>query len=114
VKEDFSMVLLFGVPAALVLGLLGGSRLLRLLILALFWFVRLAAQTAYLAHPGRKGFFGVDGMAAVQFDGSSDWAALAYWPSQVLLAALLLGVFHLGERLRGRKRVATPQEMNLR
>ena len=47
------------------------------------WFTFLALQTAYLAHPGRTGFFGVDGMRAVQGE------VPVYWLSQPLLAALL-------------------------
>jgi hypothetical protein len=54
-------VLIFGVPAAVVLGLVRAPRAWRLGVLWLVWFVCLATQTAYLAHPGRKGFFGVEG-----------------------------------------------------
>jgi hypothetical protein len=96
------VVLIFGVPAAVILGLVRAPRAWRLAALWLIWFVCLAAQTAYLAHPGRKGFFGVDGMDAVQ------GKALAYWAGQPLLAALLVGVMVGVGRLRGRARTLDP------
>src|SRR5262245_23324231 len=92
------MVLLFGIPAAVVLGLVRAPRAWRLAVLWLVWFVCLAAQTAYLAHPGRTGFLGVDGMDAVQ------GRAIVYWVSQPVVAALLLGTMLTVERLRDRRR----------
>src|SRR5262245_52462010 len=92
------MVLIFGLPAAVVFGLAPVSRAWRLAALWLVWFVCLATQTAYLAHPGRTGFFGVDGMDAVQ------GSAIVYWVSQPFIAALLLAVMVGVERLRYRRR----------
>jgi hypothetical protein len=90
------MVLIFGVPAAVLLGLLPLSRTSRLGGLWLVWFACLAVQTAYLAHPGRTGFFGIDGMDAVQ------GRILVYWTSQPFLAAVLLGIMLGVERLHRR------------
>src|SRR5262245_7587695 len=92
------MVLAIGVPAAVVLGLLPVPRGWRLAALWLVWFVCLAAQTAYLAHPGRAGFFGVDGMDAVQ------GRVILYWVSQPLIAALLYGVMVGVETMHDRRR----------
>lgn len=91
------MVLMFGVPAAIVLGLIPGPRTWRLAALWLVWFFCLAAQTAYLAHPGVTGFFGVDGLDAVQGHN------LVYWLGQPLLAAALVVVMVQVERLRTRR-----------
>jgi hypothetical protein len=88
------MVLIIGIPTAVVLGMLAAPRAWRLVALWLVWFVCLAVQTAYLAHPGREGFFGVDGMDAVQGE------ALVYWASQPVLAAVLLGVMVGVDHLR--------------
>jgi hypothetical protein len=93
------MVLIIGVPAAVVVGMVAAPQAWRLAALWLVWFVCLAVQTAYLAHPGREGFFGVDGMDAVQGQ------ALVYWASQPVLAAVLLGVMVGVDHLRhGRRR----------
>jgi hypothetical protein len=92
------MVLTFGVPAAVLLGLLRLSRTWRLAALWLVWFAGLAVQTAHLAHPGRTGFFGVDGMDAVQ------GRMPVYWASQPVIAAVLLGVMIGAERLHRRRR----------
>jgi hypothetical protein len=91
-----AVVLIFGVPAAIVLGLIPGPRTWRLAALWLVWFSCLAAQTAYLAHPGVTGFFGVDGLDAVQGHN------LVYWLGQPLLAAALVVVMVQVERLRTR------------
>jgi hypothetical protein len=90
------VTLVFGIPVAVVLGLIPGPRTWRMLTLWLVWFVCLATQTAYLAHPGVKGFFGVDGMEAVQ------GRNIAYWLGQPLIAALLVVVMVQVERLRNR------------
>jgi hypothetical protein len=91
------MVLIFGLPAAVLLGLLPLSRAARLTGLWFVWFACLAAQTAYLAHPGRTGFFGVDGMEAVQ------GRTPVYWVSQPIIAGFLLAVMLGVERLRHRR-----------
>ncbi len=99
------MVLMFGIPAAIILGLIPGSRTWRLVALGLVWFYLLASQTAYLAHPGVKGFFGVDGMDAVQ------GRNLVYWLGQPLFATVLVVVMVQVERLRSRhilRRATTP------
>jgi hypothetical protein len=88
------MALIFGLPAAVLVGLLPISRAWRLGGLWLVWFACLAAQTAYHAHPGRTGFFGVDGMEAVQ------GGTPVYWLSQPVIAGLLLAVMLGVERLR--------------
>lgn len=70
------------------------------------WFYCLAAHTAYLAHPGVKGFLGVDGMDAVQGRNLVDWLG------QPLFAALLVIIMVQSERLRTRlslRRGATHQ-----
>jgi hypothetical protein len=90
------VVLMFGIPAAIVLGLIPGPRTSRLIALWLVWFYCLASQTAYLAHPGVKGFFGVDGMAAVQ------GRNIVYWLGQPLFAAALVIIMVQTERLRTR------------
>jgi hypothetical protein len=90
------VVLVFGIPAAVVLGLIPGPRTWRFLVLWLVWFACLATQTAYLAHPGVKGLFGVDGMDAVQ------GRNIAYWLGQPLIAAVLVVVMVQVERLRNR------------
>jgi hypothetical protein len=92
------MALIFGVPTAVLLGLLPVSRMWRLAGLWLVWFACLAVQTAYLAHPGRTGFFGIDGMDAVR------GRMPVYWASQPVIAAVLLGVMFRVERLRRRRR----------
>jgi hypothetical protein len=92
------MVLIMGVPAAVVLGLVAAPWAWRLVALWLVWFACLALQTAHLAHPGTEGFFGVDGMDAVQGH------FIVYWASQPVLAAALLGVMVGVDRLRHRRR----------
>jgi hypothetical protein len=88
------MVLILGVPTAIILGLIPGPRMWRLVVLALVWYFGLAAQTAYLAHPGVKGFLGVDGMDAVQGH------FIGYWLSQPIIAAALAVVLIQADRLR--------------
>jgi hypothetical protein len=88
------MVLILGLPAAIVLGLIPGPRMWRLVVLGLVWYVGLAAQTAYLAHPGTKGFLGVEGMDAVQGH------FIGYWLTQPIIAAVLVFVLIQADRLR--------------
>jgi uncharacterized membrane protein len=88
------MVLILGVPAAIVLGLIPGPRMRRLVVLGLVWYVGLAAQTAYLAHPGVTGFLGVQGMDAVQGH------FIGYWLTQPIIAAVLVVVLIRADRLR--------------
>jgi len=97
------MELVIGVPVALLLGLVPAPKRVRLILLALVWYVCLAAQTAWLARPERTGFGGVDGLAAVQFNPDQGSAALTYWPLQPVLALLMLGAFSLADRFRRRR-----------
>lgn len=96
------MVLLLGVPTAVVLGLVPLPRVWKAAILWLVWFAGLAFQTSYLAHPGRSGWFGVEGLDAVQGE------APAYWLSQPLIAAFLLALMLGIDRLRRRRSGADP------
>lgn len=77
------MTLLIAVPAAIVLGLAFGGRRSVGVITALIWYACLAVQTAYLAHPGRSGFFDVPALPAVQGAGFGQ-----YWISQSVIAVV--------------------------
>jgi hypothetical protein len=77
------MTLTFGVLAAILLGLAFGWRVWTAAVLGLVWYIGLAVQTAYLAHPGRTGFFHLNALRAVQGSGFGQ-----YWITQpVILAA---------------------------
>jgi hypothetical protein len=77
------MTLMFGALAAILLGLAFGWRVGTAAALGLVWYIGLAVQTAYLAHPGRTGFFHVNALRAVQGAGFAQ-----YWVSQPLILAL--------------------------
>ena len=91
------MTLIFGLIIGFVSGRTIGRRWPAYLVIGLVWYAALAVQTAYLAHPGRKGFFGVDGLRAVQGHGLAQ-----YWMSQVLILGLIVVMFLLGDKLRSR------------
>jgi hypothetical protein len=89
------MTLIFGSIIGLACGRLLGQRWLGLVIVGLVWYVGLAWQTAYLAHPGRTGFFDIDGLKAVQ---GANWAQ--YWLSQIAIATLIAFLYAAGVRWR--------------
>lgn len=91
------MTLIFGSLVALICGFTLGRRRLALVIIGLVWYASLAIQTAHLAQPGVKGFFGVDGPSAVQ----GRWLG-QYWLSQIPILALIVALLHLGHALRRR------------
>jgi hypothetical protein len=92
------MTLMVGVPTAVALGLLFGWRLWAGIVAALVWYACLAVQTAYLAHPGRSGFFGVDALGAVQGSGLGQ-----YWVAQPLIAVLMAAFLWGSASLRSRR-----------
>jgi putative copper export protein len=95
-KEDL-MTLMFGTLAAIVLGLAFGWRVWTAAALGLVWYICLAVQTAYLAHPGRTGLFHVNALRAVQ--GSSFGQ---YWVSQPVILAVFAVLMRSLSRMRSR------------
>ena len=97
------MTLLIAVPAAVVLGWFFGRRTWVRVVAGLVWYLCLAIQTAYLAHPGRTGFFGIDALAAIQGSGLGQ-----YWVAQGVivgvLAACLVGADRAHQSWSGRSR----------
>lgn len=93
------MTLIFGSLVGLMVGLVLGHRrrLLAAALVAGVWYVSLATQTAHLAQPGSKGFFGVDGPSAVQ----GRWLA-QYWVAQPFILAVNFGFLAAGCALRRR------------
>jgi hypothetical protein len=91
----FDMTLILGSIIGLACGRLLVNRWLGLVIVGLVWYVGLAWQTAYLAHPGRTGFFDIDGLRAVQ---GANWAQ--YWLSQIAIATLIAFLYAAGVRWR--------------
>jgi hypothetical protein len=80
-----------------------GPRRLSYVIVGLTWYAALAIQTAHLAHAGRKGFFGVDGLGAVQGQGFAQ-----YWLAQIPIIGLIVTLFLLADKLRNRRRRSEP------
>jgi Na+(H+)/acetate symporter ActP len=97
------MTLIFGSIIGLACGWTLGRRRLSFVIVGLTWYVALATQTAYLAHAGRKGFFGVDGLAAVQGHRFAQ-----YWLSQIPVLGLIVALFLLADKLRTRRHPSQP------
>lgn len=95
------MTLLFGSTIGFLCGFLLGRRRAAYVIVALTWYACLAIQTAHLAHEGTDGFFGIDGLSAVQ----GKWFA-QYWLGQIPIAALIIAMFIGGDALRRRHRAA--------
>jgi hypothetical protein len=91
------MTLLIAVPVGALLGLVFGARSWVMLTAFAVWYACLAVQTAYLAHPGRTGFLGVDALSAVQGAGFAQ-----YWLAQPLIAALMIAGLVAASRLRRR------------
>jgi hypothetical protein len=89
------VTLIFGSIVGLACGRLLGNRWLGLVIVGLVWYLGLAWQTAYLAHPGRTGFFDIDGLKAVQGANGGQ-----YWLSQVAIAILIAFLYAAGVRWR--------------
>ena len=89
------MTLLFGSLTAILLGLGFGWRPWTAALLGVVWYVSLAAQTAYLAHPGRGGFLHVDALRAVQGAGFAQ-----YWLSQPVILAATAALMWSASRLR--------------
>ncbi len=92
------MTLIFGLIVGFGCGYVLGRRPLSITIVALVWYASLAIQTAYLAHPATKGFFGVDGLSAVQGHGLGQ-----YWLAQILILVLIAFLFRSGDKLRQRR-----------
>lgn len=90
------MTLMIGVPAAVLLGLIAGRRVWTGVLLGLIWYTCLAVQTAYLAHPGRTGFLGIDALRAVQ-----GGAFGQYWIAQAIIIALMASGYWLADHVRG-------------
>jgi hypothetical protein len=79
------MTLMFAPVFGLLAGILLGRRREAYALLAVVWYVSLAAQTIYLAKPGATDFAGHSGNATVRWP--------IYWlvqPPILVLAALLL------------------------
>jgi len=89
------MTLMFGLLAGLLCGALLGFRRWTAPAVGLIWYVLLAMQTAYLAHVGQTGFFGVNGLEALQGHGFAQ-----YWIAQPIILALMAACAYLGARLR--------------
>lgn len=86
------MTLLLGTPLGLIIGIVLGSRRITYFAAAAAWYFLLAEQTGYLAEPGRTGFFGVNGVDALQ--------GPVYWLGQPVILAVVLGATWVGIRLR--------------
>jgi len=97
------MTLIVGSIIAVVCGWALGRRMLSYMIVGVAWYAALATQTAHLAHEGRKGFFGVDGLGAVQGRGLAQ-----YWLAQIPIAGLIVTLFLLADKLRNRRRLTEP------
>jgi uncharacterized membrane protein len=93
------MTLLFGSIMGFACGWALGRRAIAYVAVGLVWYAALAVQTAHLAHAGTKGFFGIDGLGAVQGRGFAQ-----YWLTQVAILGLIVALFVLGDRLRNRRR----------
>jgi hypothetical protein len=91
------MTLIFGTTIGFACGLVLGRRRLAFVIVGLVWYAALATQTAHLAHPGRDGFFGVDGLGAGQGRHLGQ-----YWLGQVPILCLGAAMVLAGDRLRRR------------
>jgi hypothetical protein len=91
------MTLMFGALAAILLGLGIGWRVWTAAVLGLVWYICLAVQTAYLAHPGRTGLFHVNALRAVQGAGFAQ-----YWVSQPLILALSVVLMRSASHVRVR------------
>jgi hypothetical protein len=76
------MTLMAGTLAAILLGLIFGWRTWTAVALGLIWYIALAVQTAYLAHPDRTGFLRVKALPAVQGSGFGQ-----YWIAQPVILA---------------------------
>jgi len=110
------MTLLIAVPTAVVLGWFFGQRRWVGVVAGLVWYACLASQTAYLAHPGRTGFFGLDALAAIQGSGFGQ-----YWIAQAVIVGLLAGGLLGADRLHrrqlmrsARRRVGAPHAQGVR
>jgi hypothetical protein len=101
--EGTTVTLLLASPIAFMVGLLLGRRRLAYGIVALVWYACLAIQTAHLAHPGTDGFFGVDGLDAVQGRSFGQ-----YWLSQVPIAVLVGALLAAGAAARRRRAGRVP------
>jgi hypothetical protein len=88
------MTLLIGSAVGLICGAVLGVRRRTALIVGFVWYVCLAVQTAHLAHPGVRGFFGVEALPAVQ---GRNFAQ--YWVSQPVILAFIAAMTWLGDRL---------------
>jgi ABC-type branched-subunit amino acid transport system permease subunit len=93
------MTLLLGSIMGFACGWALGRRAIAYVAVGLLWYAALAVQTAHLAHAGTKGFFGIDGLGAVQGRGFAQ-----YWLTQVAILGLIVALFVLGDRLRTRRR----------
>lgn len=88
------MTLVFGIPLALLCGIIIGRRPVAYVVAGIAWYCFLAAQTAYLADPKVTGFFNQNGLDALQ--------GPVYWILQPILLAVILGAVWCGGRLRQR------------
>jgi len=91
------MTLMFAALAAMLLGVAFGWRVWTAAVLGLVWYIGLAVQTAYLAHPGRTGFFHVNALREVQGSGFAQ-----YWVSQPVILALSAMLMWWASRVRVR------------
>jgi hypothetical protein len=93
------MTLLIAVPAAVLLGWFFGRRTWVGVVAGLTWYLCLAVQTAYLAHPGRTGFFGIDALPAIQGSGFGQ-----YWVAQAVIVGVLAGGLLGADRVHTQRR----------
>jgi hypothetical protein len=100
------MTLIFGCLLGLLLGAVLGFTRWTLLAAGLAWYVFLALQTAYLAHSDVTGFFGVNGLEAVQ-----GGAGGQYWLAQPFILAIIVGLAWVGSRARSRLRRSKRQPL---
>ena len=101
------MTLIFGCLLGLALGVILGFTRWTLLVAGLAWYVFLALQTIHLAHPDVTGFFGVNGLEAVQ-----GGAGGQYWLAQPVILALIVGLAWLGSRAGSRLRRSKRQAVS--
>ena len=102
------MTLIFGSIVGFGCGYALGRRPLSVTIVGLVWYAAVAMQTAHLAHPASKGFFGVDGLSAVQGHGLGQ-----YWLMQIPILMLIAVLLRSGDKLRQRRDRNRPTTVGL-
>lgn len=86
------MTVIVGLPVALLVGLVFGWGVRQVAAIAVFWYLTLASQTAYLAHVGQSAFGSRDGLDTVH-----SWV---YWVVQPLILGAAWALAWAGSGLR--------------